>query len=170
MGIIIVVGPCAGGELPGAGQLRPSIIIVQAIHAIFSINSIAFLSIQYSINHQLSQTSQLTHAHTAIMVRHEASASIHQTGIQLTHNYHTVTPHRPSQGPRPANRPRPFSTLRPWCPRHTALEPIPQHTPQRLARLLSSRLLTPTGGTPQQLALHPRCPQDDHAAPRIRCR
>jgi hypothetical protein len=83
---------------------------------------------------------------------------------------HTVPPHRPSRRPRPTNRPRSLSTLRPRCPRYPPLQPIPQHTPQRLTRLLSSRLFTPSGSPSLQLALYSRCPQDEHAASRIRYR
>jgi hypothetical protein len=168
----MVVGPCAGGELPAGRQLRPSIIIVQAIHAIFfRIDSTALFHLTLYQRLTLLPTSKLSHTHTAIMVRHAAGRLIHQTAIHTANTLPpTVPPHRPSQRPRPTNRPRPLSSLRPRRTRHAPLQPIPQHTPQRLTRLLSSRLLTPLGSTPDQLAQHPRRPQDDHAASRIRHR
>ena len=91
MDIIMVVGPCAGGELPGAGQLRPSIIIVQAIHAIFCIDSITLLFISYSVNHQFSHTSQTTHTFS----QHGASRSqrLHPPN---RHTANTRSPHSPS--------------------------------------------------------------------------
>jgi proteasome maturation protein len=83
----MVVGPCAGGELPAAGQLRPSIIIVQAIQTIFYHSSIAV-----SPSHTLPTTTsiQLHDSHTHEHSHHGESQTqrrlIHQTGTRLTHD------------------------------------------------------------------------------------
>jgi hypothetical protein len=129
------------------------------------------LSILHFVNNSLSNQRRNPHTHTAIMVRHAAGRLIHQTAIHTANTLpSTVPPHRPSQRPRPANRSRSLGPLSPRRPRHTPLQPIPQHTSQRLTRLLSRRLLTPSRSPPHQLAHHPRRPQDDHAASRIRYR